>query len=261
MNAALFLSELGLTVNALLAFESLAPTDVVYVSGSLVEGLGNQASDIDVFVVGKVTPKGENVVSVEGTTPVSVHFHGKRRVDFEFWQEAPVVALANRINALRPNVDAAWFSTKELEFVHRLRLGLPVAGTSGFERYKNMFDFEKLAGGLARRAIGVIDDVLEDLYGMLDDGDLDVGLLRSRDLLDACCDAYLHHRGSTNTKPKWRSKLLARLDKDEFGRDVERAFWRLQYPAENPRNDEARANEHIRQCIAFANRVVNTIQG
>jgi len=253
------LSELEISRTQLLEPEKLASDDLVFISGSLVEGLGNRSSDIDVFVIGK-EPEGDHYTRIENAL-VGTRFHEQRTIDYEYWREPDLERLSAQVAALKVGEDGAWFHVKELEFMHRLRIGLPLAGEARFRRWRSSFDFTRLAAGLMQRAITIVDDALSDLCGMLDDGDLDVGLLRTRDLLDACCDAYLHARGETNTKSKWRARLLARMNKDALGFRLEEAFWSLQCPEPNPRGRGAECAVHIERCIRFANTLIPQLQG
>jgi predicted nucleotidyltransferase len=53
----------GMSAGQLLALVELEETSsMVYVSGSLVEGLGNPMSDVDVYVLGDATPSGQVVI-------------------------------------------------------------------------------------------------------------------------------------------------------------------------------------------------------
>ena len=263
------LTKVGITVDELLGLEELTaePDVAVYVSGSLVDGMGNQTSDVDLYVVGQAEPARGNIQR-EGDIVLSIHHYGKRRVDFEYWKNESVDALVEKTSRLTSeygdadrSVIESRMSPAECEFVHRLRIGLPVKGEDYIQRLKGRFDYERIARYMTDVSIGHIDDALEDLYGMMDDLDIDVGLFRARDLLDFTCDAYCHHLGRIDPKRKWRTKVLGRLPVDERSKRLSSEFWRLQFPNVQPlRNDAAAYRSYIEDCIRLANAIVEWIQ-
>jgi predicted nucleotidyltransferase len=264
------LSSVGLQAEDLLHREDLLASDriAVYLSGSLVEGLGNRGSDIDVYVVGSVNPTQGSIQRYQNTI-TSIHHHEDRRVDFEYWTNDAVERLVERTRRLSTNESPEertplWgrLSELECEFIHRLRIGLPLRDAECVDRLQRRFDYAQICKYFAGCSVTSADDALEDLYGMLDDFDYEVLLLRSRDLLDHICDAYCHHLGNTNTKRKWRRKILVRLVSDDRGRALAAQLWRLQFPVEEALRSNARAcRAHVEQCITTANEVIEWIQG
>jgi hypothetical protein len=262
------LERLQIDAQELLALEGLSDqTDAaVFLGGSLVEGLGNRSSDVDVFVVGNAEPRGENVHHAAGGL-CSVHMLGNRRVDFEYWSEAVVSRIARKLASLTlhdegPDNVALERRLDEIEIclLHRIRVGVPLLNEPRLTALRARFDYARLARFLVEVKLREIDDALEDLYGMLDDGDVDVGILRARDLLNVVCEAYCHHRGNTNVRRKWRSKILASLARDPEASEVAEQFWSLQLEAGQPlRSDREAWRKHLESCMRFANQVTDRI--
>ncbi|NVJ25144.1 MULTISPECIES: nucleotidyltransferase domain-containing protein [Myxococcus] len=259
----------GVDLDQLLALESLTPAveAAVFLSGSLVEGMGNAFSDIDVFVVGRGEPTGTSLHKA-GDALFSVHMLGKRRVDFEYWSEASVEALAAKLAALdlveggRDNVMMERRMTEdEIVFLHRVRTGVALIHGDRLDKLRSRFDFRRLSWWLMEVKIREVDDALEDLYGMMEQPD--VALMRARELLNSTCDAFCHFRGNTNIRRKWRTRILGKLaeGRDDEARDFEERFWQLQFP------DGARLSQHpeelkayLETCIRVCNQLTDIIQ-
>ncbi|NTX05877.1 MULTISPECIES: hypothetical protein [Myxococcus] len=260
---------LGVDLGHLLALESLTPAieAAVFLSGSLVEGMGNAFSDIDVFVVGGGEPTGTSLHKA-GDALFSVHMLGKRRVDFEYWSEASVEVLAAKLAALdlkeggRDNVMMERRMTEdEIVFLHRVRTGVALMHDGRLDRLRSRFDFRRLSRWLLEVKIREVDDALEDLYGMMEQPD--VALMRARELLNSTCDAFCHYRGSTNIRRKWRTRILGQLvaSGDEEARKFEQRFWELQFP------DGARLRQrpedlkaYLETCIRLCNQLTDVIE-
>lgn len=264
MSAAPILKSLETDAASLLQLEDLSPESpaAIYLSGSLVEGFGNQCSDVDIFVVGALKPSGQTVIK-KSKFSIAIHFLGKRRVDFEYWPEDVMRELADKLAHIdvRKDFVAEKLDPVEELFIHRLKIGIPLARPERLQELRSHFNFELFTRYLAQQSIHRIDGALEDLYGMIDDLDTDVALMRARDLVGLACDAYCHRLGNTNPLPKWRPKVLAALAGRERVDEVAAMFWRLQFPEGNLlRRDMPAARAYLMECISFANQIVDWLQ-
>lgn len=254
----------------LLAFEDLARLEsqketTVIISGSLVEGLGNYRSDIDIIVIGEgVRPKAPPETSGSWLHYEScVHYHGKRRVDFAYWQPAALAKLAERLQP-PPGKPYGFQSLHEdeLKFLHRLKIGHALVNPERFEAVRTGIPFDRLRGYLVHRAQSTTDSILEDVYGMMDDEAFDTALLRAHDLLAATYTLYVHHLGHTNCTSKWALRLLKRHPDDPGARLLLDKFWELFYPdVARLRGDPALAHAHLRQVIETVNQIIEQTQG
>ncbi|MEA3334273.1 MAG: hypothetical protein U9R25_00060 [Chloroflexota bacterium] len=161
------------------------------------------------------------------------------------------------------HIEGTLFLFIEMAFVDRLRTGVPLLNPTGFTAFQSLFDFERLRAFQTEETIRYLDALLEDLLGMLESEQWDVALLRSREVVDATIDAYLHHLGNTDPTRKWRSVYLERLkDGSERHQRFAKTFWRLQFPDGNAlRQDPIACHSHLESCVRFANEVVTWIQG
>jgi hypothetical protein len=270
--AAVLPQHFQVTVPELLALENLPADLCVFLSGSSVDGTGNRFSDIDVFVVGDFVPLGEHIHRAD---PIiwSVHYLREYRVDFEIWPEEAASSLAQRLAGLSVQQGAGesrqdpalWkrLSYEEITFIHRVRVGIPLQHPERYAAIRGQFDFARLARYLFQWRLRDIDAAIEDLYGMMDDADGDVALLRARDLLDGLVEACAHHLGSTFARRKWRTRVLGALAATEpLAAELLRGYWELQrIDVTAVKAESSNVKSYVERCIRFANAMVEEMQG
>jgi predicted nucleotidyltransferase len=255
-----FLQRTGLNAGQLLALERL-PQDssdlCIFLSGSLVEGLGNNTSDIDLYVIGEARPSGPLVIRKKNAFCISKHVYGERRVDVEFWSLAGATELADKLDHIVVDRDLDAFECEAVDFMHRLKVGLPLSAQKTFEHWKTRFNFPKLLQYQKARARLNLEDMLEDVAGMLARPDLESAFIRSRDLLDEMVIYSLRSLGESNPKMKWRMRLLQKYQDADLARWVSEQFWTLQYPdAHALRSDPHTLLAHVDACRRVAAKVL-----
>lgn len=241
------LAEHGITLTSLLGNLEFEPVDAVFASGSLVEGFGNATSDLDLFVIHKNAVLKETHV-VFGT-PVEVICVNSLRLDVEYWREETVVDLAKKISTVdlvsRVDVSMSWH---ELDFCHRLRIGIPLFNKAGFMKLKSKFDFDKLVDILVTKYIRQCEGTIEDCIGALKAQEYETAFLMARSATEFAVEAYLASVGETNVSSKWRFKKLERA----FTRtsDIYQKAWRLETPSLSGREE---VEQYAKEALAFTN--------
>ncbi|MFB7785200.1 PqqD family peptide modification chaperone [Streptomyces vinaceus] len=179
-----------------------------FLSGSLVEGIGNSSSDLDLFIVVEDAPRsadsGEEFVG-------DVRVDDGLRVDAEIWPLDRVLEIARTIDAcdLADPKAVMRFPQGWAAFAHRLRQGVPVEGAAELTEIRDAFDWSRLCGIQARRHLLCYNNAAEDVAGAIRQRDAGVALLTSRWALGAAADALLYSRGITTTSEKWRFSRIA----------------------------------------------------
>lgn len=241
----------------------IAKDDFVYLSGSLVEGLGNAWSDIDVYVVSDLKPVGDSITA-EGAAAVSNHLLESRRIDYEYWPPAYLDELATRLANLRPGQRVTGvLSLVDEVFLHRLLIGLPLSNEGALARAQSRIRKDDFALYLSKKAIEATNGIFEDVGGMIESGDVEAGLFRCRDLLAAALDAFVHSRGQTNPNPKWRIKVAARVFEGapDLAASLYDPYWKLAFPhAQALRRDRQAALEYMRAVLVHSERLVAAAQ-
>src|SRR5215470_7039397 len=107
--------------------------DIVFVSGSRLEGLGNEKSDYDVYVVQKDGRGGPPFVTIvlDGSYVV-----------YETFNQSHFVRVADTLNALSPSDFAGvWkVSWHDLECYYRVVIGSPLGNAAAFAELQRRFN-------------------------------------------------------------------------------------------------------------------------
>jgi hypothetical protein len=228
---------------------------VAFVSGSLVEGYGNAASDLDLLLLGEERPRPvsrsageEPAVFTFQECEIQIDFADGVRIDTELWRLADAERIADSLNA--------WdFSSRQAppeycsQFAHRVRIGLSLVAGEGFERLRARFDWDWMAVLLAGRFLESYNDLAEDATGAIQASDAGTAVLTSRWALGAAVDAHLAACGHTNAKAKWRFAKLRHLGQDDLLARY------LATETDGARGDEeilAQAKQRLRLAAALA---------
>jgi hypothetical protein len=186
-----------------------------FISGSLVEGLGNSRSDLDVFVItsGRISKECIESTTVEvNGAQIDVTYAERVRVDTEIWRLQEVYETATDLNdvSVDDRVAMLQISATRLDLAHRIRVGMPVVGADVFHDIHEKFDYDKLAYVLYTRFLSSYQNSAEDAAGAIADADAGTAFLTSRSALGYAIDSYLAACGDTNVRQKWRARKLLR---------------------------------------------------
>lgn len=210
MNFAEFLLSKGVTVDAIAAAASerlgVVDGDVLLVSGSLTEGLGNSGSDVDLCLI---------------TNRTDIRFSMLNDVLFRVGPVVCDVQVVTRwtLDSLLKSF-AAWVSTKhdvretkrfseeQIVLFHRLATGTPLIGVTQLEQLRSAVPKTSVARLKLERARYYANTLQVDLAGLRSEGQWTSALFVAQTLLDCTVDALLAAYGHTNPEQKWRVKLL-----------------------------------------------------
>jgi hypothetical protein len=191
---------------------------VAFVSGSLIEGFGNDTSDLDVFVLTEGPPAASRPAVLarfdQSGATIDLDYAGDVRTDTEIWPLTEVKQVAAQLDTVDPTDwrAAVALDRVRLDLAHRIRVGVAVAGEPGFLALQGLFDWDRLARILAQRFLQDYNEFAEDASGAVHAGDHITAMLNSRAALGAAVDAVLAGRGATNGKSKWRHRKLMAYD-------------------------------------------------
>ncbi|MHC3470870.1 nucleotidyltransferase domain-containing protein [Streptomyces sp. 7R007] len=193
---------------------------IAYISGSLVEGYGNETSDLDIYVIYENPTPEQSQSGRSDLYAIETDFVGELRTDTEIWSLKWLTGLADRISGWQPMdwAGAQSFENRDLDLAHRLRIGLPILGGDRFQALRERFDWQRLAGIIMLKRFLAYTGAAEDAIGSVDAGRPLAAMLHSRDALGYAVDALLAAHGNTNPKPKWRESKLADLADDTLTR-------------------------------------------
>ena len=209
-------------LNALLAQQRVT----ALFAGSLVEGLGNDRSDIDLYCLMEET--GSIPVDFPGTFIITLA--GTMIVDVELHEWAAIQARLERLaahpaDAVRDFRETVRFSPGDLKLLHALSIGepllltdAPASGNQVSADLKNLqeaIDRRSLARLIFDRASAYMLSYLTDCLGALEARDKESTEFLLNTLYWQLVGAILSVAGETNPAEKWRPLLLKRLTADE----------------------------------------------
>ncbi len=211
-----FLERHGITLRLILdeahAAIRLVPGDVLFLCGSLIEGLGNEQSDVDLYLL-----TSRRDITFNSLNDV-ILLVGPCLVEVRVKQYSAVEALVGRaVEWSRQPRDARAafdFSEEERKFLHRLRSGRPLYGGDDFERLQGRLNLVDLARHRLDWACHLARNLQIDLAGLRSEGDAYTMLFAAQELLGHTIDGLLAGHGYTNPAWKWRVRQLAALPDD-----------------------------------------------
>ncbi len=233
--------------------------EVAWLSGSLVEGLGNPSSDIDIFAI--VPSLTESIPAIKRGEDhfVQVYFSNSRRIDFEYWSSSAIEDLRAKLVAA-PLGDGTknildYLLEHEVEFIHRLHIGIPILGEGFFSDLQATFDRSRLIGYLIENKRIYIDDAFDDTVGLLREGHLISAANRARVTLDFSADMLLYAYGISNHKEKHRYRLFLRVIKEHP--DARQLYRRYLYFVSHLPSELIKIQQYIAESLEFSERLVS----
>lgn len=213
MRLAEFLECKGLTLDAVVSSAQaqlcLAAGDTLFLCGSIVEGLGNKHSDLDVYLLTsrtdfKYTSLDAVLLAID-TCLIDVRVVPYSNIEaliarFEAWARKP-----------RQPREALCISYDERKLLHRLSTGYVVFGKMCFEQLRQRVDPRILARHKLDWACYYAETLQVDLAGLCSDGDQYTMVYVAQELLAHAADALLAAHLETNPNGKWRIRQLAEL--------------------------------------------------
>jgi hypothetical protein len=251
-------TDLSSVVACARATVGLEAGDVLLAVGSLVEGLGNSKSDLDLLLI---TPRDDSSFPSR-EVPLVV---GKCLADLQILHLAEMEELLTRFDAWVGRswqlTHAAKFTPEERRLLHRLLHGSRLhEGPSNrvTTRIPAQTDLARLKLHVARQ---IARTVQVDMVGNRECRDYSSLIFGAQELLGHAVDALTAGHQLTNPTAKWRSRLLQWLPADwecalltrPTGLPADQLFWRLHRAPEHP--EKKVALEHAFRVTTFARAV------
>lgn len=216
MDFAGFLERRGITLGQIVdevrRAVRLRPGDILFLSGSLAEGLGNDQSDIDLILITdrediSFTSLSDVLLPVD-TCVIEVAVKRLPAVDalierFAKWSQNP-----------RETRSAFAFNDHERKLLHRIISGQGLYGDDALTRLSERINAANLARHRLDWASHFTRNLQVDLAGFRSVGDYQSLLFAAGELLGHTIDALLAAHGYTNHISKWRARQLMQLPHD-----------------------------------------------
>ena len=204
----------------------------VYAAGSIVQGWGHAASDIDLYVVTDAALRpGKDLEAFErhvATHDPVIHImlgeFGPFRADIEIWRAAQVDEVISWFAGRTPSQEAPELGQWEQDLLHRLASGRPLHGFAWWQGRRDAIHQSGYGLWLAENRKLTAENYLEDVGGLLVSADEQSALLAAHEALICSLEALLATYGDYSTKRKWLYRRLLATRPDEIS--VEDA-WQL----------------------------------
>ncbi|OEH94284.1 hypothetical protein [Bacillus solimangrovi] len=205
------LNSYDLTEEKILEIIPTYDEDVVFLSGSIIEGFGNKGSDLDVYVVSNkndvLIPQSIN--SVELPYGKEYTFLGNKiLISAIVIQEEVFKSLIVEIDKKIKNRQISVLDKKSIELYHRLHLGLPIKNQNNFTKLTNLLDIGTFRHNLCKNRLSYSENRHEDAVGALESKDYWTAFLSARISLEKSVESLLYIKGETNPSDKWLFRKL-----------------------------------------------------
>jgi hypothetical protein len=213
------------------------PAEIVIACGSLVEGLGNAASDIDLLVIEAPTGPGADdparakdapgVPLTEATIADMLGVGKDELVDAEWVSRGYVEALIDRVHGLAPGSRTVP-EFIDLEQYYRFAAGAAVVNAEAYAPTRARMSLDRLGLLLAADAGERAAGLLAETQAFRAAGLTDAAAYAAQQLLAWTLHVHVIEQGERFPPRKWRYEKLARL----YGtrHPVYQRAWRLKAP-------------------------------
>jgi hypothetical protein len=199
--------ELGLACRVARRLAAEAGVHCALVGGSLAAGLGNSASDIDIFLAGPDLAAGRQRLLAGG-----------RWFDVHRYGFGELAALIRRVVTADPGAESIVGPVSEADLSVAIRLSdaRSVVTDEELDGLLGTLDRSRLAKLVIRRWNATAFNALEDLSGQRDAGDADAAVLCARSALLAAGKGVAAACGDLHDGLKWVYRQLERAAPADF---------------------------------------------
>jgi len=234
MGVETYLEGRGLSFELLSDRLKLDEDDVLFVTGSRVEGVGDTESDLDIYLLTteeglqkradrfapercQQQPRRFGILYERiGNLELDIEVHLRRTFDdlldalqaIDPWDGGDILESYDSLGSVER--DAA------VELLHRLRTGHPAGNIAAFEKLRGRLDDRKFAVWNVHHALIRSRDAIAGTRRSLRRNDTENAYLRLSALYDALGDAHLFSRNQRVDRWKWRLPKLRALGKSPF---------------------------------------------
>lgn len=264
--------------NDILEILNYEKEDIIFLSGSLIEGsinkfsegMGNKLSDIDVFILSDDINKIEKSILDYDKDYLKTQFkrlHGIS-IDIEIYSKQLILQLMEQLNKYNFNDSKRTFNILSLpngfdlfnftSFVHRFLNGMPIYNEELFDEIKFRFNKDNYFKLMTRISVNKIDISYEDVIGNIQSGQLEVAVSIARNILLETMKAYIFHMKNSLDRDKWIILKIKNLaEHHEESHKIYKKFKRLYF--EEKLDDDKCLQINAEEIIGFSNEIINKI--
>lgn len=190
----------------------------ICLSGSLVEGIGNARSDLDVYVITDAPDAARYSFGSAQIAQIGDIF-----VDVEFIHPEKLEKLIDHMalfpaHELRDQRRSAIALTPgEMKLIHNISIATPVEGDGFLRTLQDRINSKIQSRLLFDYCAILMDAVHDDVIGFIEANDVDSAKMSLRIYRQNLAGAFLAALGETNPAEKWRSMKMQRAKERKIG--------------------------------------------
>jgi hypothetical protein len=253
--------------------------DIIFLGGSLIEGsnnilskgMGNNLSDIDVFILSNDIKKiNRDSVDYDNNEFFKTQF--KRiygiSLDIEIFSKNIIIDLIDQLNRHDFDSDKRTLNIIKLpngfdfmnftSFIHRFINGIPIHNEDLYNDLRKFLNHDKYFRLMTRFFVNNVDIYYEDVVGNIENNQLEVAVNVARTILLESIKAYIFYKKTSLDRDKWIPLIIKNLaDYDEEASAIYNQFRRLLFEEklDNPKSLRMNA-ENI---LSFSNDIISII--
>lgn len=213
------LGTYGLSTEKVLDIVPTLDSDVVFLSGSIIEGFGNKGSDLDVYIISR-----ENQNNIPRDVPFKEFPFGTEYtflgheilISVMLITENNLIKLLSKVNTMLERKQVGSLDKKSIELYHRVYNGVAIKGMQNYQEYLGLLNIHIFSQSLHDNRTSYSENRQDDAIGALESGDIYTAFISARISLETAVEALLYLKGETNPSDKWLfRKLFKHFTPDE----------------------------------------------
>jgi hypothetical protein len=222
-----YASNRGFSFNELAERLELESSDVAYVTGSILDGLGDAQSDLDLYVL---TSQAGFERRKDSFASERKHQQERRNFGIIYLPVAggeidvechpiqkfyDLFAALDNLNLTDPEQVQATFASlgkydrlEALELLHRLRIAKPFANEESFRAFRSLFHDDQFFRWNTHTCLIQVGEAQKEIKRSLKNEDYESAYLKLCRLYDVLIDAFLFSIGQSLDRWKWRLPKL-----------------------------------------------------
>jgi hypothetical protein len=186
---------------------------LLFLVGSMADGLANRGSDYDLYMIGTAAVEGSETAARRGERTATIAYHHGREVNLAILDPAALAALRDSFRQATASLSdpagiAQVVDDNDVKVLHRLRTGRALRRTDLLEGLREDFGTDHLARYLFNAAAVAAVNRSTDIDGELAEGRTDSAAWMHRELLVHTGQCVLAAAGVTVPNAKWLLRLL-----------------------------------------------------
>lgn len=226
--------ENGFNINEMLDNFTYYEDDVIYLSGSLVEGqmckysegMGNKKSDVDVFILrNKKHMESKSYTYNELIKRIFFFTHNNINFDVEVFDKEVIEQIISSLNDVNLDINTktlnlinlprGWDIENLNSFIKRIKYSTCIFNKGDYKKIINNIDQDKFAKIFIRYLINDIDQYYDDALENMERDTIDTSLYVTRKMIYLMLNTVLYRNGSYTDKFKWIGLKFKNLVKYE----------------------------------------------